>query len=138
MKVTAVVAVMDRALGGPAALDGHLQRRDDELGAHMGLHRPADDPAAEQILHGGQLQPALAGLDLLDVRAPDAVRHGGTEVAADEVTERLNALDTSRAALAPAPPVRPLKGGRSHQSRHALLADLDARSAQHRVHPRAA
>jgi hypothetical protein len=40
----------------------------------MAIHRQADDPAAEEILHRGQVQPALGGLDLLDVRAPHAVR----------------------------------------------------------------
>jgi hypothetical protein len=59
---------MDRAFGGPARLDGHLQRRDDELAAHMAIHRPADDPAAEEILHRGQVQPALTGLDLLGAK----------------------------------------------------------------------
>ena len=74
------------------AADGHLQRRDDELWRMWRRHRPADDPAAEEVLHRGQIQPALAGLDLLDVRGPHPVRRVGPEVAADEVAERLNAL----------------------------------------------
>ena len=52
----AVVGVMDRALRGPAPPDCHLKRRDDELRAHVAVHRPADDPAAEEILHRGQIQ----------------------------------------------------------------------------------
>jgi hypothetical protein len=94
---------MDRALGGPARLDGHLKRRDDELGAHVRRHRPAHDPAAEEVLHRRQIQPALTGLDLLDVRGPDPVRSVGAELAADKLAEGLNALHRGRAALAPTP-----------------------------------
>jgi hypothetical protein len=94
----------------------------------VAIHRPADDPAAEEVLHRGQVQPALTGPDLLDVRAPHAVRRVGPEVAADEVTERLNALDRHRAALAPAPPVRALKARVAHQPRHALRAHADPRT----------
>ena len=101
-------------------------------------HRPADDPAAEEVLHRGQVQPALTGLDLLDVRAPDPVRRVGPEVAADEIAERLNALHAHGAALAAPSLVRALQARQRHQPRHALLADTDPLPAQHRVHPRAA
>jgi hypothetical protein len=83
---------MDRPPGRPAPAHGHLKRRGDELGAHVRLHRPADDPAAEEVLNRRQVQPALAGADLLDVRRPYAVNGIGVEVATDEVAERLNAL----------------------------------------------
>jgi hypothetical protein len=111
---------MDRALSGPARLHGHLKLRDDELGATWRSIGPADDPAAEEVLHRREVQPPLTGLDLLDVRAPHAVRGIGREVAADEVTERINAL--GRAAHAPAPPVGALQTRTAHQPRHALLA----------------
>src|SRR5512144_3116979 len=94
---------MDRALRRPAPAHGHLQRRDDELLAHVAGHRPADDPAAEEVLHRGQVQPTLAGLDLLDVRTPDPVGRVGTEVAADEIAEGLDPLHRHGAALAAAP-----------------------------------
>jgi hypothetical protein len=51
----AVIGVMNRALRRPARGDSHLKRRDDELAAHVTVHRPADDPAAEEILHRGQI-----------------------------------------------------------------------------------
>jgi len=89
----------------------------------------------KEVLHRGQVQPALAGLDLLDVRGPHAVRCVGPEAAADEVTEGLNALHGHCAALASAPPVGALQARSAHQPRHALLADPDALPAQHRVHP---
>jgi hypothetical protein len=76
---------------------------EDKLLAHVRLHRPADDPAAEQVLHRREVQPPLTGADLLDVRAPDAVGSLGAEVAADEIAEWLHALHAHGAALAAAP-----------------------------------
>ena len=40
---------MHRAAIRPAPGDGHLERVDDELGAHVIGHRPADDPAAQRV-----------------------------------------------------------------------------------------
>jgi hypothetical protein len=37
---------MHQAGARPAAVQGHLERVDDEFGAHMIGHRPADDAAA--------------------------------------------------------------------------------------------
>jgi hypothetical protein len=133
----AVIGVMDRAPRGSARRDGHLKRVDDELMAHVAVHRPADDPAAEEILHGSEVQPALTGTDLLDVRRPHAIRRVGSKVTADEVTERLDALHAHRATLA-APLERALQARRAHQPGDALLADRDALTRQHRVHARAA
>src|SRR3954466_2117006 len=47
--------------------------------------RPADDLAAVQIHDGGQIEPALIGLDVGDVGEPDPVRRGGAEVPLDQV-----------------------------------------------------
>jgi hypothetical protein len=48
-------------------------------------HRPADDPAAVEVHNGGQIEPALIGLDIGDVGEPDPVRRSGGEVAVDQV-----------------------------------------------------
>src|SRR5450755_356293 len=40
---------------------GHLQRIDDQIAAHLRLHRPAHHTAAEQVDDHGQKQPALVG-----------------------------------------------------------------------------
>jgi hypothetical protein len=44
--------------------DGHLERRGDQRGAQVVGDPPADDAAGEQVDHGGQEQPALAGGDV--------------------------------------------------------------------------
>jgi hypothetical protein len=36
---------MDQSRLGPAVIERHLQRVEDELGAHVIGHRPAHDPA---------------------------------------------------------------------------------------------
>ena len=103
----------------------------------MRVHAPADDPATEEILRRGEVQPPLAGPDLLDVRAPHVIGLAGPEVPADQVGERLNAGHPDRAPLAP-PAVRALEARQTHETLHALLADVDAFAGQHRVHARAA
>src|SRR6266550_5038773 len=51
----------------------------------MICHRPTDDFAAVEIHDGGQIKPALIGLDVGDVGEPDPVRRGGDEVALEQV-----------------------------------------------------
>lgn len=48
-------------------------------------HRPADNPAAVQIHDGGQVEPALIGLDVGDIGQPDLVRSSGDEVAIEQI-----------------------------------------------------
>ena len=51
----------------------HLQRVDDQAAAHLRLHRPAHDAAAEQIDNHGQQEPTLAGWNVRDVAGPRLV-----------------------------------------------------------------
>src|SRR6266404_7688886 len=51
----------------------------------MIAHRPADDLAAVQVHDGGQIEPALIGLDVGDVGEPDPVRRGDGEVALEQI-----------------------------------------------------
>src|SRR6516165_4251782 len=48
-------------------------------------HRPAYNPAAVQIHDGGQIEPALIGLDVGDIGQPDLVRSSGDEVAVEQI-----------------------------------------------------
>ena len=49
---------MDQAGLGATAGDGHLQRIDDQLRAHVLGHAPADDRAAVGVLDGSEIEPA--------------------------------------------------------------------------------
>jgi hypothetical protein len=92
----------------------------------------------KRILHGGEVQPALTGRDLLDVGGPHEVRRRRAKVTPDEVAEGLHAFHAHCAALTTPTPVRALQAGQRHQPRDALLPDMDPLAAQHRMHPRAA
>ena len=58
-ELAALIGMPDQPGLGPALRERHLQRVGDELGAHVIGHRPADDPAAVDVLHGDEVQPAL-------------------------------------------------------------------------------
>jgi hypothetical protein len=45
-----------------AVQPGHLQRIDDQMAAHLRLHRPAHHAAPEQVDDHGQEKPALVGI----------------------------------------------------------------------------
>ena len=65
--------------------DCHQQRVGDELRRHLRLHRPADDPAREQINHGGDVQPAFRRPHIGEVGDPFAVRLIGRELPVERV-----------------------------------------------------
>jgi hypothetical protein len=69
-----VITVMHQARGGIALGDGHVEGVQDELGAQMVGHRPADDPPREGVQDHRQVQPALTGALLGDVGHPQLVR----------------------------------------------------------------
>jgi hypothetical protein len=68
-----------------ASAHSHPERVQDELALEVVAHRPADDPAAEDILDGGEKEEALPGLDVLEVAHPEPVRLRPGEVALDEI-----------------------------------------------------
>jgi hypothetical protein len=74
--LTALVAVEDDALVGPAPEPRHRQRVRHDVSRNPGLDLPAHHFAVEQVQHDGQVQPAFARLDVGDVTRPHAVgRH---------------------------------------------------------------
>ena len=70
----ALVGVMDESWLGSAAVDGHLEGVDDELGAEVVGDRPADDPARVAVEHDRDVEPALPGAHVADVGDPEPVR----------------------------------------------------------------
>ena len=132
----ALVGVVHEPGVGAAARDGHLERVDDELGAQVVGDRPADDPAAVAVHHGGQVQPALPGPDVGDVGRPQAIARDRVEVALDQVRGGPHALDADRRLAASALDL-PGQAGAAHQPLDALATDTDAvLEAQLGVHAR--
>ncbi len=63
----APITVMHQARAVAAACDGHRERLDDQLGAEVVGHRPADDPAGVAVHHRREVQPALPRPDVGDI-----------------------------------------------------------------------
>jgi hypothetical protein len=61
-------------------------------------HAPADDPAAGEILHRDEIEPALPGPQIGDVGDPDAVGGGSREGAVEEALSDADAAHPDRAA----------------------------------------
>src|SRR5215218_8820002 len=115
---------MDEPRPWPSARDGHLERVDDELGAQVVAHRPANDAAGEAVEDDGEVEPAGRGWDVLDVGDPELVWLHGYEVAADEVGGCPHASDTDGCPRS-LPRHRPGEPLRSHQPLDPLAPDVD-------------
>src|SRR5450432_2991337 len=104
----------------------------------MILHRPAHDPAAVEVQDGGQIEPALIGLDISNICEPDQVRRGGGEVAVEQVRGDREVM----AAVCGPRPAWPRHNGpdtvMAHQSLDATAARSTALSPQLGMDARAA
>ena len=90
--------VMDEPGARAAADDRRVEGRRDELGTHVGRHRPADDPAAPGVDDRGEVAGAAPRRQLGDVGDPEPVGALRREVAVDEVGEGLRVLVADRRA----------------------------------------
>ena len=128
-----LVRVMDDGRG-PALRHGHVQRRQDQFGAQMGLHRPADHPPAPHVEDDGQVQEPRRGRDVGDVRHPQVVGPRRREVPGDEIRGgRLGRVPDRRPG--PPAPTDALHAEGTHQPSHPLAADVDPARGQLGVHP---
>src|SRR3990170_1656691 len=82
--LAALVLVMNY-IGRPALRHGHVQRRQDELGAERGVHRPANDTPTPRIEDDGEREEAGPGRHVGDVRHPQPVWARRLEVAINEI-----------------------------------------------------
>jgi hypothetical protein len=112
----------------------HAERVQDQLGAQMARHRPADDAAAEGVEHDGEVKKPGQSRDERYVRDPELIRAIGREVAIHEVRRRSRIAITMR-GLHPAPPADTDDLCRSHQPSHTLLPDRPAFGSQLCVDP---
>ena len=79
------VAVEDQSLGRFAAAVGHVQRRERELGVDTVGECVAHDLFQAQVLHDGQIQPALIGRDVGDVAHPSLIRAVKREISLEQI-----------------------------------------------------
>ena len=71
--LAAAIGVMQHAALRSSIAKRHRQRTVDELGAHVRLHRPADDAARPEIHHDREVEPAFVRAHVGDVGRPDLI-----------------------------------------------------------------
>ena len=87
--LTTPVGVKHDAGGAPTAgACGHVQRINDELGAHGGGHGVAQQAPRPEVQDDREMHPALGGGDEGDVAGPDDIGTAGREVAAHQIRRR--------------------------------------------------
>jgi hypothetical protein len=87
---------MDETRPRTPVSNSHLERVDDELGAEVVAHRPADNAAREAVNDGGKVEPAGGGRDVLDVSDPELIGRRRCEIAADQIAGRPHARHADR------------------------------------------
>ena len=117
--------------------DCHVERGHHELCSQVFGHRPADDSAAERIVHHRQIQEPSPRRDVADVGNPEAVGSISTETPLDQVRRRPR-FGIARRRGDPLPAAHTPKTLRLHQPRHAFRADPNALIAQIRMDVRRA
>src|SRR5439155_20715033 len=122
--LAALIRVMNH-LGRSALRDGHVERGQDELGAEMGFHRPADDATTPRVEHDGEIQEAGPRRDVRDVRDPQPIGAGRRELAVDEIRCWPRRLVSYR-RVERFPASHALHAGVPHEPGDALAADLEA------------
>lgn len=105
--------------GGSAMLDGHADGVEDQLGAQVVGHSPADDAAGVGVDHDGEVEESFPGAQVGDIGDPQPVRCGGGELPLDQVRRGRGSCGLA-ARLAASPAVGALNAGQAHQSRHRL------------------
>jgi hypothetical protein len=100
----------------------------------MRCHRPADYPSGVDVEHKSEVQEAFVCWEVGDVRRPQAVRRGGTEVPLHEIWSRNG---TRIAAGGPPLPAAHAtsQAGSAHQPSYSPAAAAYPESAQLGVHP---
>ena len=112
-------------LGRSALRDGHVERGQDELGAEMGCHRPANDTTTPRVEHNGEIQEAGPRRYVRDVRDPQPIGVGRCELAVDEIRCRPRRLVSHRRGER-FPTAHALHPGVPHEPGDALATDLEA------------
>src|SRR5680860_30425 len=125
----------DRTLGDHPVGGRHLDRLDDQRGAVVVGHRPADHLLGVAVDHGGQVQPPLPRGDVGDVAHQLGSRRLGREVAAEQVRQRRRVQTGLGEAVPPRARLAGHQTHLTHQRSDQLRAGLDALTAQLGVDP---
>src|SRR5919201_6906522 len=115
---------------GPAQAVGHLERVEDERGAHVRRQLPPDDHPAVAVEHEGEVEEAVPGAEIGQVADPLLVRAGGAEVALQQVAGALDRGLVRDRRPAPAAAQLALDPVLAHDAGDLIAADVNAAPAQ--------
>ena len=79
------VRMMQKTLLRLSSEPGHSQRIRDNVDGHPWLDRPTHNLSIEEIDHDGQIEPALSGPEISDIRRPGLIGLGRLEIPIQEV-----------------------------------------------------
>ena len=132
LTMTALVGlfVLIQALLARAGMVGNLvggqaRCRGQFLG-HRIAHRPANDFAAKQVQHQGQVQPALVGRDRGQVGQPFLIRRGGRKITSEHIRRHRLSVLRIRGHHAKPTTLTTAKIMRAHDPSDALVIDRPA------------
>ena len=104
--LAALIGMVKQLVWLAAAPKRHHERVHHQLRRHLGLHRPADDAAGEEVQDHSQIEPAFSGVDVGEVGNPFLIRCRGFELAIEYVardrtlgTNALIGIDRARGAV---------------------------------------
>src|SRR6266496_4199924 len=129
----AAVGVEYGVLGKGVVGGGHVQRSDDEIGAHVVGHRVADARFRVTVDDGRQIEPSLPGADVGDVPDERGSRCVGGEVSAYQVGDR-GGVAGDRRDRPPRPRLAGHQAQLAHQPADQLIARLHAEAGKLSVH----
>src|SRR6266853_3424761 len=119
-----VIGMMDHPLG-PTLCEGHVDRRQNELGPQMILHRPTDNFARARIQHDRQEQKARPWRDVVNISHREAIELVDLKVPIHQIRRQIGVNIGHRGAHE-APTRHSAQAGRAHQTLHALFANVNA------------
>ena len=99
--LAAPIRVMDQTRRRTPTEPSHRQCIEHDVSRHPGFDRPADNLAVEQIEDNSQVEPALVGRDIADIREPDPVGHHGMEAPLQKVRGNAELVTASPSSEAP-------------------------------------
>jgi hypothetical protein len=126
--LAAGVGVVDELDVGPglAAGQGHAQRVEHEVGAHVCGELPAHDAAAVGVDDEAEEHQALPAAQVGEVRQPQLIGSAGAEVAVDQIGRAHRGGVGHRGPPGLAAPLGALDRGLAHQALDAVAPDLVA------------
>src|SRR5665213_1170389 len=111
---------MNNSSAWPTTAYGHQHCVEYELGGYRLSRRPPNDLSGEQVHDNSEVEPALPGANVCNIRDPNLIRAGDVEIALHEVRDQPGGLGDG--AVPDSIPSNRSNFVNAHQPHHAVLA----------------